>query len=454
MLKNKKAFTLIELLAVIIILGILMIIAIPAVTNYISESRKSAYIDTAKQVISGAKNLVNSGKLDIFDTEVTYYIPAKCVPSENGLQTPYGEFVQAYVVIQYTGNNYDYYWTSIDSSGIGIKDVVSYEELDTDIIESNLSPDLIKTDVLKGNTSKTLVLDGNSCKVFTDGMPQTPICKRVVDESSLHTATCSYSSTNCADDGFGYYGDSAIITFGKIGRGNFETGDAYDCDVNGDGNYSERFYYISDYYDTKTNTFDSSTAVLIYYTNTVNGVASTAGAPYATLDDIKAVDPSVTSTRSDALHGPVTAIKHLPTTQTWKNIKLKNTERAMLGEYRETHNATTIGGETLISNFSYQNCAARLLTAQEFMRGCDVSEIGVWPIEPINKKCIFLYENTKYASSYASSADGPWLETPGITYTLFAWSVFSRQREIQQELTDLTNRSVRPVIEISKSRIE
>ncbi len=141
MLKNKKAFTLIELLAVIIILGILMIIAIPAVTNYISESRKSAYIDTAKQVISGAKNLVNSGKLDIFDTEVTYYIPAKCVPSENGLQTPYGEFVQAYVVIQYTGNNYDYYWTSIDISGIGIKVVVSYEELYTDIIESNLAPD-------------------------------------------------------------------------------------------------------------------------------------------------------------------------------------------------------------------------------------------------------------------------------------------------------------------------
>ena len=45
---NKKGFTLIELLAVIIILGILMIIAIPSVTKYISDSRKSAYVDTAK----------------------------------------------------------------------------------------------------------------------------------------------------------------------------------------------------------------------------------------------------------------------------------------------------------------------------------------------------------------------------------------------------------------------
>ncbi len=50
-MKKKNGFTLIELLAVIIILGILMIIAIPSVTNYISNSRKSAYVDTAKEIV-------------------------------------------------------------------------------------------------------------------------------------------------------------------------------------------------------------------------------------------------------------------------------------------------------------------------------------------------------------------------------------------------------------------
>ena len=61
--ESKKGFTLIELLAVIIILGILMIIAIPSVTKYISDSRKEAYVDTAKEIVSGTRNVVNEGKL-------------------------------------------------------------------------------------------------------------------------------------------------------------------------------------------------------------------------------------------------------------------------------------------------------------------------------------------------------------------------------------------------------
>ena len=42
-MRNEKGFTLIEILAVVIILGIIMIITIPAVSNYIVSSNKSAY---------------------------------------------------------------------------------------------------------------------------------------------------------------------------------------------------------------------------------------------------------------------------------------------------------------------------------------------------------------------------------------------------------------------------
>ena len=83
-MKKKNGFTLIELLAVIIILGVLMIIAIPSVTTYISNSRKSAYVNTAKEIISGARNFVNEGKLEMYDPNATYYIKSSCINTENG----------------------------------------------------------------------------------------------------------------------------------------------------------------------------------------------------------------------------------------------------------------------------------------------------------------------------------------------------------------------------------
>ena len=161
---NKKGFTLIELLAVIIILGILMIIAIPSVTRYISDSRKNAYVDTAKEIVGGTRNLVNEGKLGMYDTNTTYYIPSSYIKTENASKSPYGDFTQAYVGVVYDGTGYKYYWISVDDAGQGVKDVTSIEELDIDNIESDLSSDdifdTVKTTGI-GDRSNILVLDDN-----------------------------------------------------------------------------------------------------------------------------------------------------------------------------------------------------------------------------------------------------------------------------------------------------
>lgn len=139
--KKKNGFTLIELLAVIIILGILMIIAIPSVTKYISDSRKSAYVDTVKEIISGARNFVNEGKVEMYDTSTTYYIDYGCVKTENASKSPYGDFVQAYIGVTYDGTGYKYYWISADDAGQGIDEVTALEDLDIDDIKSDLNPD-------------------------------------------------------------------------------------------------------------------------------------------------------------------------------------------------------------------------------------------------------------------------------------------------------------------------
>ena len=138
---KKKGFTLIELLAVIIILGILMIIAIPSVTSYISDSRKSTYVDTAKEIMIGTRNVVNDGNLGMFDTNTTYYITASYIKTENASKSPYGEFEEAYVAVIYDGKGYKYYWISVDETGQGVRNIVKSDLLTEDDIESIKIPE-------------------------------------------------------------------------------------------------------------------------------------------------------------------------------------------------------------------------------------------------------------------------------------------------------------------------
>ncbi len=160
-MKNKKGFTLIELLAVIIILGILMIIAIPAVTEYISSSRKSAYITTASRYIDGVRNKINAAEIPVYDKETTYYIPGSCVSMEKGGKSPYGDWEEYYVVVTYDGTSYDYYWTSRDETNTGI--YLTYQDLlDVDRIENNVTS--ISTNIGVGDREKILVLK-DSCSI-------------------------------------------------------------------------------------------------------------------------------------------------------------------------------------------------------------------------------------------------------------------------------------------------
>ena len=59
---NNKAFTLIELLSVIVILGVLMMSAIPAVTSAIARSRRNTFATNAKEIINSVRISLNSGE--------------------------------------------------------------------------------------------------------------------------------------------------------------------------------------------------------------------------------------------------------------------------------------------------------------------------------------------------------------------------------------------------------
>ena len=77
---NKKGFTLVELLAVIVIMGILMMVAIPSISRVIENSRKDTFVDIAKSYANAAKTLWTADTLTCEGTVVSavddgdYYI--------------------------------------------------------------------------------------------------------------------------------------------------------------------------------------------------------------------------------------------------------------------------------------------------------------------------------------------------------------------------------------------
>ena len=375
-MKKEKGFTLIELLAVIVILAILMVIAVPKILNVIENSRKSAAESSIKLVKDAIKTQVTSGS--IMGTNFT--------SDESGC---------------YTFNFDDQ--TSGNAKELQLKN------------KENI------TGTIKYCNGKfsddTLVFDGQDMKTI--------VCKKA---TKLHTEKCEQTDNTKCCSAAGFAGKT--ITYGTVPGKDLKSGDAFDCDVNGDGKYNsdtERFYYVTD--------MDDSTAVLLYYNNVENGKPSNR--------KLVAYDLS-----GENWHGPRTAIEELPSTSEWRNVSLKNSTRTILNE----NDGNTTKGETLPSNFSYAGYSARLLTVQEINKACGI-KAGHWITGELDT-CNYLMENTKYSNT-DNTAWAWWLENPRFGNSDIAWLVSGGTRRVNPDDVSLVGDvGVRPAIEVSKSNIE
>ena len=105
-----------------------MIIAIPSVTTYIQNSRKSAYVDTASAYVDAVRNKTNeAAKIKLYATDTLYMIPVghekakACVSVETGGQSPFSdEWAFAYVGVTYDGEGYNYYFIGEDGAAQGL----------------------------------------------------------------------------------------------------------------------------------------------------------------------------------------------------------------------------------------------------------------------------------------------------------------------------------------------
>ena len=114
-----------------------MIIAVPAVSQYIFGSRSSSFATTAKKLIDTARADITDMEYSVNNKDYTYYIPTSCLETENGDKTPYGTMQDSYVVVTYKDGKNNYYYTGMDDSGHGI--LLTYSE--------NISGDSVTTDL-------------------------------------------------------------------------------------------------------------------------------------------------------------------------------------------------------------------------------------------------------------------------------------------------------------------
>ena len=119
-MKNQKGFTLIEIIAVVVLLGIMGMIAILGISNYIDKSKRKLYINTAREYIQICANMLSKNDLIARDTNTTYYYNIENLETDNGAvkDSPYGKWVEAYVVVVINNKKeFKYYWVSVDETG-------------------------------------------------------------------------------------------------------------------------------------------------------------------------------------------------------------------------------------------------------------------------------------------------------------------------------------------------
>lgn len=132
-MKNKKGFTLVELLAVIVILGVLLMIAVPAVQNVIKKTKNNATQKQAELFIDAAK------KMAIIDEATNDKVIYKLSDLDSSVDT--NRFTGMVVALKENGS-YKYYIylnDSVNKKTIGNNNDSIFEFASEDEINENVT---------------------------------------------------------------------------------------------------------------------------------------------------------------------------------------------------------------------------------------------------------------------------------------------------------------------------
>ena len=204
MIKDERGFTLVELLAVVTIMGVLMMIAIPTVTIIIQNVRKGTYINNAKTFKNEVQKEVINQTWPIDDPDKTYYIHINNVAEDRKpTPSPWADWKEAYVAVTVGGKGeFDFYWLSVDDAGWKVELRKADELTRRNVFKSNLKR-VNYREAIEG-TSKIALLDENG--VWREFEPHLELSREEAnlcysyEDTSDTTITIIRYDTTCGKD--------------------------------------------------------------------------------------------------------------------------------------------------------------------------------------------------------------------------------------------------------------
>lgn len=157
---NKKGFTLVELLGVIVILSIIMLIAIPNVASVLEKSKRSTYLADAKKLISQVEYEISNNTIEKPNSAEILRIHLSYVGTSDVSKDPDGnpyDKNNSYVVVVRKNNYLEYYVNlvaMVNGKSNGIR-LVNKSELSKD---NNLT--LIERDFINPTTTEIQQITG------------------------------------------------------------------------------------------------------------------------------------------------------------------------------------------------------------------------------------------------------------------------------------------------------
>ena len=425
---NKKGFTLVELLGVLVVLSVILMIAFPLITTYINKSKQKAYDTQMGLIIMGLKDYVIEHKevLPVNDTDYVTFtlgqLKALGIVNNSVVNPLDGKEIDDSMEFKIVKDGSKYTYQIVESSRLSRDDknhtpyitlngnILNYIDLDSTYTELGASA----TDY--NGKPLSVTIDKTDLDVSTIGVYQ--IRYEAIDSNN----TKSYAIRTVIVGEFKILANGTVVYYNP--ETNTKCTSAEAVSVSGTKTGCMKWYVFND--DGK-----SKTVNLLLDHNT------TAAVPWITEEDyIESGGTKEEFEREIISKGPITALKQLKSdTSTWnKSINprlIEANEIVTITEYPIWDN-----------NFYYFHT-----NSQTQYKGAAGTNKYAW-----------LFDNTRECTTYGcnvadSSTYGYWTNTVNPNDPISAWNVYQRGTLRDSYVESFVYSGVRPVVSVNRSII-